>query len=225
MILGMDWTPAPSQLPVAPAASAPPPDLDAALRRARAGDEDGFRLLYRDIQPRLLRYLRALVGADAEDVASETWLQVARDLRSFSGDCDGFRGWVTTIARHRATDQLRRARRRPPAVTVPAQELDWCVAGDDTEARAIESVSTDAAIGLICRLPRDQAEAVLLRVVVGLDAATAGQVLGKRPGAIRTSSYRGLRRIASYLAQAEAGGPGRAGVPGTPAHRDAGGPR
>src|SRR5437763_5649674 len=102
MILGMDWTPAPSRIPVAPAAGAPSPGLDTALRRACAGDEDAFRSLYRDIQPRLLRYLRALVGADAEDVASETWLQVARDLHTFSGDWDGFRGWVTTIARHRA---------------------------------------------------------------------------------------------------------------------------
>jgi RNA polymerase sigma-70 factor (ECF subfamily) len=233
MILGMDWTPAPSQAPVAPTAGAPPPDPGAALRRARAGDEDGFRLLYRDIQPRLLRYLRALVGADAEDVASEAWLQVARDLHTFSGDWDGFRGWVTTIARHRATDHLRRARRRPAPLTVPAQDLEWCVAGDDTAARAIESVATDEAIALICRLPRDQAEAVLLRVVVGLDAAAAGQVLGKRPGAVRTSSYRGLRRIASYLAQAWAGGPGPGGmaagagpdgVAGTAA-RGGGGPR
>jgi RNA polymerase sigma-70 factor (ECF subfamily) len=225
MILGMDRTPAPSQIPVAPAAGAPSPDLDQALRQARAGDEGGFRLLYRDIQPRLLRYLRALVDADAEDVASETWLQVARDLHTFSGDCDGFRGWVTTIARHRATDHLRRARRRPPPLMVSAQDLEWCAAGDDTEARAIESVSTDEAIRLICSLPRDQAEAVLLRVVVGLDAATAGQVLGKRPGAIRTSSYRGLRRIASYLAQAGTGGPGPGETAGSPPYGDAGGLR
>jgi RNA polymerase sigma-70 factor, ECF subfamily len=80
---------------------------------ARAGDELAFRALYRDTHPRVLRYLQAVVGADAEDVASETWLQVARDLPGFSADGDGFRGWVATIARHRAADHLRRARRRP----------------------------------------------------------------------------------------------------------------
>jgi 5-carboxymethyl-2-hydroxymuconic-semialdehyde dehydrogenase len=42
-------------------------------------------VLYRDIQPRLLRYLRALAGQDAEDLASETWLQVTRDLDAFTG--------------------------------------------------------------------------------------------------------------------------------------------
>src|ERR1700735_655560 len=37
--------------------------LDAALVAAQRGDPDAFRLLYRDTQPRLLRYLHALTGA------------------------------------------------------------------------------------------------------------------------------------------------------------------
>jgi RNA polymerase sigma-70 factor (ECF subfamily) len=172
--------------------------LTAALERARTGDEDGFRELYRAVQPGLLRYLRALVGADAEDVASEAWAQIARDLASFSGDGDAFRGWAATVARHRALDHLRYERRRP---TVPAPVADLVeVAGrDDTAELALEVVSTDAAIALIMTLPQDQAEAILLRVVLGLDAAAAGRVLGKRAGAVRTATHRGLRRLAERL--------------------------
>jgi RNA polymerase sigma-70 factor (ECF subfamily) len=40
---------------------------------------------------------------------------------------------------------------------------------------------------------------VLLRAVIGLDATTAGQVLGKRPGAVRVAAHRGLRRLARML--------------------------
>jgi RNA polymerase sigma-70 factor (ECF subfamily) len=156
-------------------------------------------VLYRDIQPRLLRYLRTLVGADAEDVASETWLNVARDLRQFEGDSDGFRAWVATIARHRASDHLRQAQRRPQAAEMQASELETWAASDDTEHRALESVATDAALALIARLPRDQSEAVLLRVVVGLDAVSAATVLGKRPGSVRTACYRGLRRLSRWV--------------------------
>lgn len=78
-----------------------------------------FRVLYRDTQPRLLRYLHALTGDDDEDIASETWLHIACDLHTFHGDYDAFRGWATTIARHRALDHLRRHTRRPPAIPVP----------------------------------------------------------------------------------------------------------
>ena len=94
-------------------------DLGGAVGRAQQGDAEAFRLLYRDIQPRLMRYLHALAGQDAEDIASETWLQVTRDLPGFTGSYDGFRGWVATIARHRALDHLRRNTRRPPPSPSP----------------------------------------------------------------------------------------------------------
>jgi RNA polymerase sigma-70 factor, ECF subfamily len=176
-------------------------ELDEAVRGARQGNADAYRLLYREIQPRLLRYLRALAGDDAEDVASETWLQVARDLAGFAGDYDAFRGWVATIARHRAMDHARH-RSRHPFVPVPAEDLAGRPAADDTAADAIEAVGTDEALRLIAALPPDQAEAVLLRTVVGLDAETAGKVIGKRAGAVRSAAHRGLRTLAGRLEQA-----------------------
>ncbi|GAA0267480.1 RNA polymerase sigma factor [Actinomadura nitritigenes] len=174
-------------------------DLDRALRAAQQGDEGSFRVLYRDVQPRLIRFAGALVGADAEDVTSEAWLQIARDLPAFRGDIDGFRGWTATITRHRALDHLRRRSRRP-AADAPAEELLTLAAPADTEALALDGIATEDALRLIAGLPRDQAEAVLLRVVVGLDAKSAGKVLGKRPGAVRTAAHRGLRRLSERLA-------------------------
>jgi RNA polymerase sigma-70 factor (ECF subfamily) len=189
------------------AASAAPPSapLEAALVAAQRGDPDAFRLLYRDTQPRLLRYLHALTGDDAEDIASETWLHIARDLHTFHGNHDAFRGWAATIARHRALDHLRRHTRRPPAIPVPAEDLAGLAAADDTASTAIDTLTTTAAIRLIATLPPDQAEAVLLRAVLGLDATRAAAVLGKRPGAVRTAAHRGLRTLAKRL---DAGLPG-----------------
>ena len=193
------------------AALAGPPDatsdaplgarLEGALVAAQRGDPDAFRLLYRDTQPRLLRYLHALTGDDAEDIASETWLHIARDLHTFHGGYDSFRGWAATIARHRALDHLRRHTRHPPAIPVPAEDLAGLAAADDTASTAIDAITTTAAIRLISRLPPDQAEAVLLRAVLGLDATRAAAVLGKRPGAVRTAAHRGLRTLARHLDQ------------------------
>lgn len=180
-------------------------DLTAAIDRAREGDAAAFAVLYRAVQPGLLRYVRALAGDDAEDVAADAWLQVARDLGSFRGEIDGFRGWVATIGRHRALDHLRRSQRRP-AMTVPVEAMAGLASLDDTSVAAIDAVTTNAALGLIASLPRDQAEAVLLRVVMGLDAERAGAVLGKRAGAVRTAAYRGLRRLAAQLGQEHAEG-------------------
>ncbi|WP_245666228.1 RNA polymerase sigma factor [Actinomadura latina] len=181
-------------------------ELGRALRAAQDGDEESFRMLYRDVQPRLVRFAGALVGPDAEDVTSEAWLQIARDLRTFRGDMDGFRGWTATITRHRALDHLRRKSRRPSA-DLPAEELLTMAGDGDTELDALDGIATEGALRLISDLPRDQAEAVLLRVVVGLDAKSAGKVLGKRAGAVRTAAYRGLRRLADRLADTEAARP------------------
>jgi RNA polymerase sigma-70 factor (ECF subfamily) len=178
---------------------AKPEDLAAAVEGARRGDPEAFRVLYREAQPRLLRYLSYLVGSEAEDIASETWLQATRDLGKFRGSHGDFRGWITTIARNRAMDHLRRANLHPPAVPVPVEDLAFVAGREDTEDLAIEAITTEGALALIAALPPDQAEAVLLRAVVGLDAKRAAQVVGKRAGAVRTAAYRGLKNIEKHL--------------------------
>ncbi|SCF43947.1 RNA polymerase sigma-70 factor, ECF subfamily [Micromonospora matsumotoense] len=176
-------------------------DLTEAVVAAQAGDEESFRILYRSLQPGLLRYLTALVGPDAEDVASETWLQISRDLSRFTGG--EFRAWAVTIARNRAMDHLRRQRRRP-SLPVPVQALSDLAGDADTAERAGETIGTESALALIATLPPREAEAVLLRAVIGLDAETAGRVLGRRPGAVRTAAHRGLRRLAALLERGDA---------------------
>lgn len=174
-------------------------ELTAAVLAAQDGDETAFRTVYRAVHPRLLAYIRTLVGEpDAEDVASEAWLQIARDLERFSGDADRFRGWTARIARNRALDHIRMRGRRPSAGS-DETELAGKPADSDTADEAMEALSTGTTMALIAQLPQDQAEAVVLRVVVGLDAKSAARTLGKRPGAVRTAAHRGLKRLAELL--------------------------
>ncbi|MDD7941450.1 RNA polymerase sigma factor [Actinomycetospora lutea] len=178
-----------------------PDDLEHALRRAMGGDPAGFATLYRELQPRLFRYARALVGQDADDVTGEAWLQIARDLPSFFGDLEGFRGWAASITRHRALDLIKLRNRRPAepqGLQVVPDLADLTARGDTAEA-AIAALSTAQAIEIIASLPRDQAEAVLLRAVVGLSAEAAGNVLGKRAGAVRVAAHRGLKTLARQV--------------------------
>jgi RNA polymerase sigma-70 factor (ECF subfamily) len=95
-------------------------------------------------------------------------------------------------------DHLRRLRRRPETTHSDDALADLADLAD-TSASAAYAIATDRALALISSLPRAQAEAVFLRVVVGLDTPSAAKVLGKRPGAVRTATHRGLRRLAEMV--------------------------
>jgi len=168
------------------------------IAAAQAGDEAAFTSLWRDLQPPLLRYLRVLAPENAEDLASECWLQVMHSLGRFKGDEAGFKSWLFTIARNKVTDARRHAGRRP------ASALDDTEAGepqacDDTERSALERISTEAALRLIAELPAEQAEIVVLRVVAGLDVTDVARIVHKSPGAVRVTSHRALRKLQELL--------------------------
>lgn len=165
------------------------------LSAAQAGAEWALSELYRDLQPRLLRYLRAQDPNNAEDLASDVWLDLATGLTRFDGNEPGFRAWAFTIARRRVLDQRRRlARRRTEPV--PAEAFADLNGPSDCEAEAFARIATQAALARLAALPRVEAEVVLLRVLGGLDAEQVGAILGKRPGTIRVLQHRALARLA-----------------------------
>jgi RNA polymerase sigma-70 factor, ECF subfamily len=164
------------------------------IRAAKAGAEWALSALYREFHPGVLRYLRAREPGEAEDLASEVWIDVAEGLSGFEGDEAGFRCWLFTIARRRLIDWQRRAG-RGRVNTVPFEPL-----AGDAESEALAGLATEAALARIAALPREQAEVLLLRVLGGLDVARVAALLGKRPGAVRVLQHRALRRLAEQLA-------------------------
>jgi RNA polymerase sigma-70 factor, ECF subfamily len=165
------------------------------LAAAQGGDERAFAVLWRELQPAVLRYFRVAAGEAAEDLAADTWVSVIRSLGRFRGDERAFRAWVFTVARHRAIDWRRQAARRPTRL-VPAELLAERPAPDDPVAEVLEAQSTRAALALLAELPADQAEVVALRVLGGLEVAEVARIVGKRPGTVRVLAHRGLRRLA-----------------------------
>ena len=177
-------------------------DFGATLSAAQAGAEWALTSMYQDLHPLLLRYLKAQDPREADDLASETWVHAASALHRFEGDERDFRKWMFTIARRRLIDLRRRdARRRTHAV--PVEQLIELPDGGDVEVQAVDTVTAQAAIQRIVELlPADQAEVVVLRIVAGLSAEEAGEVMGKRPGTIRVLQHRALERLARDFAGA-----------------------
>jgi RNA polymerase sigma-70 factor (ECF subfamily) len=175
-------------------------EFSGSLRAAKEGDEDAFAAIWREFQPGLLRYLRVKAAPAAEDLAADTWFRVLKALPSFDGDVQGFRAWLFTVARNRLTDWYRTGDSRP--LSIDLANLAVLPASNNVESEADEHSSTERSLVLIARLPPDQAEAVMLRVVAGLSVQVTAEIMGRSPGSVRVLCHRGLRRLEDVLAEA-----------------------
>lgn len=166
---------------------------------AQHGDSEAFRTLYDTYAPRLLGYLQSLVGDnDAEDVASETWSRIHAALPTYRRQRGDFRSWATTIARNQAISHLRYRKTHPADPTAP-ESFPHLPSATDTERDASEAIGTTRTLQLLRELPHTQAKAVILCVIIGMDAATAGHILRKQPSAVRMAAHRGLKALRQLL--------------------------
>ncbi|KQW53506.1 hypothetical protein ASC77_04285 [Nocardioides sp. Root1257] len=179
-------------------------ELELALAAARSGDESAFATVWRELHPRLLRYLRGRGEENPEDLAAETWMHVVHGLSTFEGGVAEFRAWLFTIARHRAVDRGRARSRTPALVSVPdpVEVVRHVPTTASAEDEAAGNDATSRALQLVATLPPAQAEMVLLRVVAGLEVADVARLLDKRPGTVRVGVHRALRSLAESLGPA-----------------------
>ena len=173
-------------------------DVEALVRDARAGDSSALGQLYDTYRDRVARFATGRLGdaEKAEDVTSETFEAVCRNLGSYRAGTD-FEAWLFTIAHRRVADHFRRPFRRREVeldeAALPGSLAPAGGGGPEDELLAAERRAEVA--GAFRRLRPDQQEVLALRVLGGLSAAQAGEVLGKSEGAVRVAQHRALRSL------------------------------
>ena len=162
---------------------------------AAAGDHDAWEIIYRAVYPRLRAYATRHVGREAaEDVVGEIMTRAVAGVGEFRSTVAGIEPWLFGIARRVAADHHRAAGRRrrwSRAVAAPAgaQPPD-----------AVELADEHAAIrSAFDRLAAADREILELRVIAGLSPEQTAEVLGKRPGTVRTAQSRALGRLRKGL--------------------------
>jgi RNA polymerase sigma-70 factor (ECF subfamily) len=172
--------------------------VDLQVAPAQCGEFDVDRLggVYESVQASLARYLAAVVGQAAEDVASQVWVEAVSGLARFRGDEAAFRRWVFAIARRRVVDHRRRWWQRSVVLRPSgAADLDRPAGGDG----AAFGMDARLAVEQIRRLPAAHAEIVFLRVLAGFSAEDVAEITGRSPSAVRVMQHRALRRLAPQL--------------------------
>ena len=169
------------------------------VKSAAHGDEEAAGLLFDIYHPRVYRYSLAKLGdaPAAEDIASETFARVLRDLGRFTWRGAGFEAWLFRIASNLVLDHLRAGRREHPAEDVEFAETaelrtpEWAV---------LEGETTRELNGLLATLSDEQREVLLLRFAGGLSTNEVGAVTGRKPNAVRQMQFRALEQLRARLA-------------------------
>ncbi len=166
-------------------------EFDAVLTAAKAGGEWAVETLYAELQPWLLRYLLPQEGPAAEEIVARAWVEVAKGLQGFQGTERDFRRFVFTIARSEATEhrRLARWRRRPDGES--SLNVDRAGSNPGPDGASHQALAT------ISRLPREEADIVLLRCVGALTAEEVAAITGKRTAAVRELERAALLRLSS----------------------------
>ena len=168
------------------------------LAAAQVGAGWAFEVLYRDLAPAVTGYLRLQGAAEPDDLASETFIGVFRGVAAFRGDEAGFRAWVFTIGRRRLVDDWRRHGRRP-LLSEDRADASREYVGGDVEEDALALMSSRTVQEVCARLPDDQRDVLLLRILADLTAEQTAAVLGKTAPAVKALQRRALTTLRSEI--------------------------
>jgi RNA polymerase sigma factor (sigma-70 family) len=176
--------------------------FEAVLTRARAGAPSAWDQLFRQFAPAVAGYLRLRGAAEPDDLTSEVFIAVFRNLETFSGTEANFRSWIFVIAHRRLQDERRRRTRRP-AVTDDGFDggRDDTISGGDVEDDALRSMATERVEAICARLVPDQRDVLLLRIVADLTIDQVAEVLDKSPGAIKQLQRRAFEAVRRLVAR------------------------
>ncbi len=185
-------------------------DQDAAsVAAALAGDDDAFVSLVRRYADGIYRFAYRYVrtGADAEDIAQETFVRAWRNLKTFDAS-KSFKTWLFTIARNAALDAIKK--KKPFLFSQIADDdgaLDALLAPHlgaqpSPEALFDRARTREDLARLLRALPPDYRTVLVMRYHGALKFREIAEALGEPIDTVKSRHRRGLAFLRKLLAGA-----------------------
>lgn len=158
--------------------------------------------LYDQLADRVYEVAQAIVGdtSDAEEIVTDTFVQVWRSAGSFDPERGSIVAWVATIARSRALDRRRKRIRREHAGQgqIPAFEAP------DSTQRALARVEVAKLGPVLSEMAADQRRAIELAYFGGLTHSEIAAETGAPLGTVKTRIRSGMQLLRAALTEEEA---------------------
>lgn len=172
---------------------------EALLAFIAAGDKNAMRTLFARHSTRVFRFLLRIVEntATAEDLVSETFIEVWRQAGRFEGRSKGST-WLLGVARHKALSSLRQRRfdrLDGDAVALVPDPSDGPEADAERQSRA--ATLRDC----LRQLPPAQRELLDLIYYHEQSVADVAQIVGVPENTVKTRVFYARKRLAEVMAE------------------------
>ena len=187
-------------------------DIDATVRKAKAGDDEAFSDLVLHYEKFVFNTACRILSSSgrsegpADDVAQTAFIKAWRSLGNFRGDC-AFSTWLYRITVNAAKDYLRsEGRRQETPITVNAGDDEddmWELPVTSENDIPDESYEKKERIATVRRaieaLPKDQRQIIVMRDLDELSYQEISDILGIELGTVRSRINRGRAKLKSIL--------------------------
>lgn len=157
-----------------------------------------FERMYEDYFPKVYNYIfyRLLHKQDTEDLVSEVFLKVARNIKSFNEQKATFGTWIFTIARNTLTDHFRRRKS-----TVSLDDCDIGLTGTDyhEQYEIIEDDERRSVYQALMQLDARSRQILALKYLAELNNREISKLTGINESTVSTIALRAREKMRAYL--------------------------
>jgi RNA polymerase sigma-70 factor (ECF subfamily) len=180
-----------------------PQDDESLIRLITEGQSAALGALY-DRYGRLVFSLAYQVTNDsavAEEITQEVFLQIWNKATSYQSAQGKVTTWITSVARHRAIDSLRRRGARPEGHQVDFEDREGpeLVEPTGVEEQVEFSQRSQAVRRAMTQLPREQQKALALAYFKGLTHQEIAQLTGEPLGTVKTRIRLAMLKLKQLL--------------------------
>ncbi len=160
------------------------------------GEQEWLERLFDAYYDKVYAFVYARCGntARAEDLASQTFVKIAENFRSYRSEKGELSTWVFTIALNEMRSFYRR--QKETAALDDALEL---AAPDDIEAEFLRSEAKNELLALLSQLDERSRGVISLKYYGGLSSREIGSILGLSQSNVGTILSRAIQKLIKFL--------------------------
>lgn len=172
-------------------------DEETLITRAQRGDKMAISSLYSMYVQNIYKYVRYRVDSEAlaEDITSEVFLRMVRELPRYRYTGSPISAWLYRIAHNCVMDLYRKQRREL------SDELPEELPGDAADPLDTVALAEDHAQlrGALQSLSSDYQDVLILRFINDVSHAEVAEIMGKTEASTRVLQHRALKALGTAL--------------------------